>query len=82
MDWPTAIATVAPIAGTLAASLVPVARGVVRLADAAERIATRLEGADYVALPRPVEDRTDDVISLDARRRRASDGPPTGGIPA
>lgn len=51
MDWPTAIATVAPIGVSLVAGLRPVTRSIARLAKAAERIADRLDGADYVALP-------------------------------
>lgn len=50
-DWPTALATIGPIGVALVAALRPVGTGIVRLARAAERIADRLEGADYVALP-------------------------------
>lgn len=52
MDWPTAISTMVPIGAALVGGLRSVALPVVRLARAAERIADRLEGADYVALPR------------------------------
>ena len=51
MDWPTAIGTMVPVGVALVSGLRSVAAPVRRLATAAERIATRLEGADYVALP-------------------------------
>lgn len=50
-DWPTALATIGPIGVALVGAIRPVAIGIVRLARAAERIADRLEGADYVTLP-------------------------------